>query len=160
MRFMVLWIIGGFFLLVFVYHMARVWRWSGKTRSGLKALRRKDLGNAERYLGAALRIAKRMQKGYFDCEAVAWLNLSLLAAARKDTEEAARCAGRAIRALDGLKDQDKHFHLMFGQAAELLEANGEFADAVQFRQYALSAVTASHGKESFQAAIAMVFLAN
>src|ERR1700730_16693451 len=113
MRFMVLWILGGFFLLVFFYHMGRLYRFGRKTRSGLLAMERGDLNRAEHCFRKALQIAQSVPKGYFDTERIAWLTLSLLATRRKMLEDAMRYAGRAIKAMDGLKDDEKRFHLVF-----------------------------------------------
>jgi heat shock protein HtpX len=70
-----------------------------------------------------------------------------------------RCAARAIKAMDGVKDPDNRFHLVFGHIAEMLEANGEFEDAIRFRQEAHSSIESARGKQSPEIVQSLINLA-
>jgi heat shock protein HtpX len=152
---MVLWIIGGLFVFIFCWYMTGVMRFAAKTNSGVKSMESGDVDTAERLFRKALKIAEGLPKAVGGLRITAWLNLSRLAAKRNDRELAVRHAGSAIRAMDGLKDSDHQFHLVFDHIAELLEENGEFSDAVQYRKYAVSSLPA----QGPQTALALLNLA-
>jgi heat shock protein HtpX len=156
---MILWIIGGLFVVVFGYHMTRLLRFGGRIKQGNAAMERGDLDAAERYFQRGLKIAQAMPKKKFDSEVMAWLSLSLLAQRRKMPEEAMRHASRAVKAMDGIVDRDNRFHLVFDHIAEVLEANGEFTDAIQFRQDSVASIEAARGKDSPEITLALINLA-
>lgn len=133
-------IIGGVFVFVFVAYLVPIVRFNWSTTGGFLALDQGDLDAAEKYFRRGLRLAHRASKRTYDCEVFAWFHLALIAQRRGDLKETAQCAGRALQAMDHGDDTDKRYHVVFAYIAELLEANGEFADAVSFRQYAASSM--------------------
>ncbi len=149
-------LIGGMALLGCGYYIILVVRFGRASQHGEAALVAGKFDVAEKHLRQALKIAQEMPGKSLDREALAWLELSLLASKRGLNQESIHCATRAIEAMEGVNGDNPGFRRVFAHVADVLEENGEFEDAVHFRRLDLRNVHSGASTEGEAATLGMI----
>lgn len=144
------WIAVGLFVLLTAFFTFRFSRFDRVTKKGTVALKAGKIEVAEQHFQSALKIAQDLRDGgRSERQVIAWHHLSVLAAKRGQKEEAVRCAGHALQAMPAVRCTNTgNFNRVFAHIADVLEQNGEYDDAVQFRQLEVKTIPAQTVKDA------------